>query len=134
MPKTIATLRWTIERAASEFQVDRKTITKRIRGGDILAGPDGKFSTEQICAAVFGDYRREQLRELREKADKLTLENEVTRKERIPIEDCSDIYQKVFQFVAGTLKANRDKVLTEPLINEMFADIRTQADLFEKMA
>jgi hypothetical protein len=76
LPKAITAIRWTVERAASEFQIDRKTLTKRIRAGDVRPGADGKFSTEQICAAVFGDYRREQLRELRERATKLTLENQ----------------------------------------------------------
>ena len=97
MPKAIATLRWTVERAASEFQIDRKTLTKRIRAGDILPGADGKFSTEQICAAVFGDYRREQLREMRARADKLEIETQSMREERIPIEDVLTVNNEVFQ-------------------------------------
>src|SRR5690349_14379102 len=105
MPKAVSALRWTIERAASEFQIDRKTLTKRIRGSDILPGDDGKFSTEQICAAVFGDYRREQLRELRERADGTALENEVTRKERIPIEDVTESFDEIFQSISGTVKS-----------------------------
>lgn len=106
MPKEVAKLRWTIERAASEFQIDRKTLTKRIRAGDIEPGEDGKFSTEQICAAVFGDYRSEQLRELRGRADKVELENECTRKERIPMDIVRDVNDSVEQEIAAIIKTS----------------------------
>jgi hypothetical protein len=127
MPKRLRTIRWSVELAASEFQIDRRTLTKRIRAGDIQPGSDGKFSTEQVCAAVFGDYRREQLREIRGRADKLELENEAFRRERIPLEDITRVTNETFSAIAGTIRANRDKVLSESLINEMFETLRDWA-------
>src|SRR5438477_12663170 len=100
-------VRWSVERAASEFQLDRKTLTKRIRAGDINPGTDGKFSTEQICAAVFGDYRREQLREIRERANKLELENQVTRMERIPVEDVLQVNNECDLAIRGIILASK---------------------------
>jgi hypothetical protein len=121
MPKKITTIRWSVELAASEFQIDRKTLSKRIRAGDIRPGTDGKFSTEQVCAAVFGDYRREQLREIRERANKLELENQVTRKERIPIEVARQVDDECFQAIAGIIKASG---LPIAAVNEIFDLLR----------
>jgi hypothetical protein len=121
MPRVIRPIRWTVEKAASEFQIDRKTLSKRIRGGDIRPGTDGRFSTEQICAAVFGDYRREQLREMRERADKLTLENQLTRKERIPLDVVMAVNTEVEQAIAGIIKASK---LPVAAVNEIFEQLR----------
>jgi phage terminase Nu1 subunit (DNA packaging protein) len=124
MSKRLTPLRWSVEKAASEFQIDRRTLTKRINAGDIGPGTDGKFSTEQICAAVFGDYRREQLREIRERATKLELENQCMRKERIPLDVVAEIDNEVYMAIAGILKSNVDRVLTREVINEIFEQFR----------
>jgi len=125
MPKQIKTIRWSVELAASEFQLDRKTLSKRIRGGDIQPGSDGKFSTEQICAAVFGDYRREQLREMRERADKLELENQVTRGERIPIEDVLQVNNECDLAIRGIILTSK---LPKESVNEIFEQLRAAGD------
>jgi hypothetical protein len=121
MSKRIATIRWTVEKAASEFQIDRKTLSKRIRGGDIRPGTDGKFSTEQICSAVFGDYRREQLREMRGRADKLEIETQTMRRERIPLEIVKQVDDECFQAIAGIIKASG---LPIAAVNEIFDQLR----------
>jgi hypothetical protein len=125
MAKRMTTIRWSVEKAASEFQIDRKTLSKRIRGGDIQPGSDGKFSTEQICAAVFGDYRREQLREMRERADKLELENQVTRSERIPIEDVLQVNNECDLAIRGVILASK---LPKESVNEIFYQLRAAGD------
>ena len=125
MAKRMTTIRWSVEKAASEFQIDRKTLSKRIRGGDIQPGSDGKFSTEQICAAVFGDYRREQLREMRERADKLELENQVTRSERIPIEDVLQVNNECDLAIRGVILASK---LPKESVNEIFDQLRAAGD------
>ncbi len=55
MPRTLKPIRWTIERAASEFGIDRKTLAGRIKTGSIVLGEDGKLSTRQITQAIFTD-------------------------------------------------------------------------------
>lgn len=106
MPKEITAIRWTVERAASEFQIDRKTLTKRIRASDVVPGEDGRFSTEQICSAVFGDYRGEQLRELKERADKLALENALSRKEQVPVKVVMAVNDSVEQEITAIIKTS----------------------------
>src|SRR5438477_9794256 len=114
-------VRWSVERAASEFQLDRKTLTKRIRSGDIRPGTDGKFSTEQICSAVFGDYRREQLREMRGRADKLEIETQTMRKERIPIDDVTAVNDEVDQAIRGIIMVSGVPI---PAVNEILDPLR----------
>ena len=55
------------------------------------------------------------------------LEMEIKRGERIPIQECLTVDNEVFQTIAGTIKANRDKPLTESLANEMFDVLRDWA-------
>ena len=55
MPRTLKPIRWTIDKAASEFGIDRKTLANRIRAGGISPGDDARFSTKDICRAVFTD-------------------------------------------------------------------------------
>ena len=121
MANVLKRVRWSVERAASEFQIDRKTLTKRIRAGDIRPGTDGKFSTEQICSAVFGDYRRDQLREMRGRADKLEIETQTMRKERIPLDVVKQVNDECFQAIAGIIKASG---LPPDKVNEMFEQLR----------
>ena len=67
-------IRWTLEKAATEFGLDRTTLSKRITSSGITAGDDGKFGTLQICSAVFGDIEGEKLREKKFQADKIEME------------------------------------------------------------
>jgi phage terminase Nu1 subunit (DNA packaging protein) len=69
-----------------------------------------------------------------EKALQVRLQNEITRKERIPIEDVLDINNRIFQAIAGTLKANVNKLLTQEHLNEMFAALRDAGDRLEAYA
>lgn len=80
-------IRWTIPEAASEFDIHAATLAKRIKVASIEPGPDGKWSTAQVCAAVFGDMDSEKLREVRHKANLLELEEKEKRRQLVPIED-----------------------------------------------
>jgi hypothetical protein len=66
---------WTIEQAAAEFDINPRTLSKRLKqNGTEPALEGGKFSTKQIAAAVFGDMDGEKLRETRLRADLLQVE------------------------------------------------------------
>lgn len=69
-------IRWTLERAASEFAINPRTLAKRVRRDSILAGPDGRWSTVDISKAIVGDVEGERLRKLKAEADLLELELE----------------------------------------------------------
>ena len=83
----IQSIRWTVERAATEFGCARETLSGRLKRGGIVAGADGKFSTKQICAAVHGDLESEKLRNLRDDAEIKEFELGRLKRELIPAEN-----------------------------------------------
>lgn len=58
----VNSIRWTKELASSEFAINPRTLTNRLRQKGIEPGPDNKYSTQQICDAVYGDIDCEKLR------------------------------------------------------------------------
>ena len=88
-------LRWTMSEAASEFDLHAATLAKRIKTAGIEPSTDGKWSTVQICAAVFGDMDSEKLRETRHKANLLELEEKEKRRQLVPIDDVGRTWDAV---------------------------------------
>ena len=86
MPK-VESIRWTVERAATEFGCARETLSNRLKRAGIIAGADGRWSTKQICAAVHGDLESEKLRNLRDDAEIKEFELGRLRRELIPAVD-----------------------------------------------
>lgn len=84
-------VRWALTDAESEFPLGRETLSKRLHLLGEQPGEDGKFSTRQICAAVFGDTSLEKARLAREQADRVALDNAERRKELIPVADAQRI-------------------------------------------
>lgn len=71
--------RWTIEHAASEFGIDRRTLTKQLAAKGILPGEDKQFSTREICEAIYDDYEKGRTRKVNEEADQIALANATAR-------------------------------------------------------
>lgn len=74
-------MRWSMNQAALEFDMDKGAISKRLRALSLECGDDGKFSTAQICAAKYNDLELERARKVREDADGSALDNAKRRKE-----------------------------------------------------
>jgi hypothetical protein len=120
MPATTRSIRLNIDQAAGEFDLDGKTLRRRIRAGGIVPGEDGKFSIAQICAAVFGDYRAEKTREARENADRLALENEKRRGALLDADAVYKHYEGVFVvYRAKTLASSMSDDEKEELLHEL---------------
>ena len=77
MAKRVNQLRWTIEKAATEFGINSKTITTRLTSNGIKPEVDGQFSTKQICDVVFGDLSGARLRK------ELALASQEERRDKI---------------------------------------------------
>ena len=105
-----------------EFGQNRGTLTRLVRVAGIEPGGDGKFSTSQICAAIFGDKASEELRKTREEADKLALHNAEKRKTLVEAEAVYRMFQGVFismrQTVLGSDLSDREK---DELLNNLRA-------------
>ena len=108
------------------------TVKRRTTG--LQRDTAGKLNRVQALEAVFigtvetKDGRittPEAVRQLTvEKALQVRLQNEITRKERIPIEDALDVTNRVFQSIAATIKSRLNKVMDLDTINELFAELR----------
>ena len=95
-------IRWTLEKAAMEFGLDRTTLSKRITTAGIVAGEDKKFSTAQICEAVFGDLEGEKL--LKMKADRRIAEQTADLNDKMLLRK-SEVYDQIDK-LGIELKAN----------------------------
>ena len=69
MKTPASAIRWSIAGAAPEFGVHAKTLSARLKTAGIAPGPDGQFSTREICRAVFSDLTKERTRLTREEAN-----------------------------------------------------------------
>lgn len=114
MRKQTSGIRWTVNSAESEFGLNRRTINKRLRQSDIQPGDDGKFSTAQICSAVFGDIDSERLRLTKEQADKIAIDNAASRSELVNATELKDVVERglaamVQAVLAASNLENEDK-------------------------
>lgn len=58
----------------------------------------------------------------------IDLDMEIKRKERIPLDVLESVNDRAFSNVAGMLKSNRDKPLTEEAINDMLTELRSVSE------
>jgi hypothetical protein len=85
---------------------------------DRMKAPDGSDS----------EFHAAKLAKLRSEKECIDLDMEIKRGLRIPIDTVKEVVGRAFMSVAATIKANRDKVLTEAQINEMFAMLRDSGE------
>lgn len=86
MAKPQKPIRWTLEQAGSEFDIDAQTLGKRLRSESIECGEDGRFGTKQIVAAIAGDLEKEKTRNEAAKADLHEMKRDLERGRLIPAE------------------------------------------------
>jgi len=93
-------IRWTIQQAAPEFDIHSATLAKRIKTLGVEPGEDKKFSTKQICDAVFGNLDGEKLAKI--KAERELLEIELAKERKKLIE--SDVAFRVWEGVVVSIR------------------------------
>jgi hypothetical protein len=90
------------------------------------------YESTKALRAIYGhdgeSLEAARIRQMNSAAHLNKLRAEVISKTRIPIEDAIEIVNRTFQFLAGTLKANVNKLLTVEKINEMFAEFRAACE------
>ena len=67
--KIFQPLRWTLELAGREYDIDSRTLAQRIAAAGVIPGNDGRFSTKQVVSVIFGDISGQKLRNLTALAD-----------------------------------------------------------------
>lgn len=123
--QVIESVRWTVSRGEAEFGIGRDTLSKRLHTLGEQPGDDGRYSTRQICSAVFGDTAAEKARLAREQADRVAMDNAERRRELIAVADA--------QRIAGRyVFAARQRILALALSDEeknaILAELRRLAE------
>ncbi len=116
MPEIIPPIRWTIERAAAEFGIHRETLSSHIRAKSILAGPDEKYATADICRAVFSDLDFE-MTELRRE------QKEMTRIKKLQLARKLCVLETVKRVWHSALVDMRQKVSNWPIDEALRQDL-----------
>jgi len=113
-------IRWTKNLAVAEFGIAEKTLTGRLRKHGIQPDKDGRYSTSQICKAIFSDIDSEKLRLIREQADKVALENANARRELIPAAEFREVVTKglgamltAINSASNLEREDKDKIIKE---------------------
>jgi len=112
--------------------ISRETVRKRLGAMSFQEGPQNSklYNSAEALAKIFGKDSNgvtpQQAQTDLAVARKLQIEldMEVTRKDRIPLDDVTAINDEIFSNMAATFKAHEGKTLTPELIREIFSQTR----------
>ena len=98
-------LRWSLNRAAEETGFARQTVKNRMVVAGINPGEDGCYSTQQILAALFGDYEGERTRKT--KAEANLTEAKLAQIERTTLDtaDVEAVWRDILANLRGVVQA-----------------------------
>ena len=115
-----APLRWTLGLAATEYGVDRRTLSTRAKTSGHIPGEDGKFSTRQIDVIIHGDLAGEKLRKLRAEADMAERANREAEGATIAVERVCLLGER---FVAASRQVILHSSMTDAEKDETLAEL-----------
>jgi hypothetical protein len=102
-------LRWGLADILKEFGHEVKspdTLKKKLHAAGEVAGQDRKFSTQQVCAAIFNEATRERTRGTAERATNWSLKNKRLRGETLPKDAVITGLEQVFAMISGLVEAS----------------------------
>lgn len=117
-----AGIRWTVNAAASEFSHDRRTIRRRLSAAGEQAGPDGKFSTQQICRAVFNNLELERTRLTRAQADIAEVQCDELLRNWLPRDGVIKVWNATLEILRGVISSRSD--IPEHLKADLLRDLQ----------
>lgn len=97
-------VRWSTDKAAKEFGVDWRTLAKAFAREGVKPGDDGKWSTREVVAALFGDQDAADLRLTLAQAEAIERKNRVAAGRLIDVD-------AVILFNEQVAAAMRERVL-----------------------
>ena len=109
-------IRWTQTQACAEFSISHEAIRRGFSKANVLPGPDGCFSTQDICKAIFGDYDSEKTRLTKAQADVAEIKRETMLKNFLP----RDAVERVW---GGTLLQLRNKINDAEISQQLKVEI-----------
>ena len=114
-------LRWSLYKAAHEFDVSESTLIKRLKDAHEDPGTDGCYATAQVVHAMYGSLHIERLRKLRAEADQTELENAITKAEYL---HRGELSRGLTQLVDGILQ----------IVNSSSLNPEEKADILNNIA
>jgi hypothetical protein len=124
--QSVAAVRWTINRAAQEFGRDRNALDRmRIKSG-IEPGADECFSTQQICAMIYGDKEKAAIKKLEAEARIAERKDAEAAGKMISVESAARINANIAVPI-------RQMILTSSMPNEERIEILTQITRLENV-
>lgn len=106
MAVKISSIRLTLDRASSEFCIDRRALARALSEAELAVGEDGKYSIRQIHLAVAGNLEAEKIRETRHRANILEMEEAEKRGTLIEADVVGELGEKVFRAVKAGILAS----------------------------
>jgi hypothetical protein len=85
-------VKWSINAAAIEFGVDRRTLAKGLRDLDVEITPKAKYHSRDIVRALYGDLDYERTRNERAAANLRELEYKEKQHELVPMSEVQSLY------------------------------------------
>jgi len=111
---------WSVNQAALEFGIDRRTLTKRLGVVGVKSDESGTYTTAQICAAVFGDSESEKLRKLKAEADLAEMERDERARMLLPSEIVEIVWEGALEGMKAVVSsADIPKELRHRLLEQM---------------
>lgn len=112
-------LRWSVEKAAKEFGIDRRTLTKNLTAAGISAGDDSRWTTQDMVRAIYGDKDAAELRLTVAKAEALERKNRVADGELVSVDAVLRFNERICAALRETVmaldvpKEAKEQMLTE---------------------
>jgi hypothetical protein len=98
-------LRWTLEKAAKEFDIAKETLRRRLGECHQQPAVDGTYTTRQLVTGLYGDLYGAKLRTQNEQAEKLRIENEVSRGELLSRRELARGFTEVAAAISSRVMA-----------------------------
>jgi len=99
MAKPKQLLKWNRLTIAREFGMDSRTVGKRLADAELER--KDSFSTREVFTAMVGDLGAEKIRETRERADKLSMENAARRGELVEVKAVAEVVNRAIGSMRG---------------------------------
>jgi hypothetical protein len=105
-------LRWNLRKAAVELGTTVDTLKKSLNQISAEPDADGLYTTGQLIQARYGELHQEKLRVHRETADRIALENQITRAEVLNRAELTKGFAAVADAIQSRIMACSEMPLT----------------------
>lgn len=96
MSRTPERIAWTGERASAEFGINPRTLAARLKQTGATPDAQGRWTTKQVAAAIFGDLEFERIRKTRAEAEQIEKENAEQDGDLVDVEEFCKKYETTY--------------------------------------